>query len=205
MTVCGQNHCLWRARLNSPSPFLESGDTPGGLRHWRRGKSECLLFPSRGGSGWEWGIVSGRSPRKDRGIRGNSSDPRQPPVTLGGRKGREGRGRTLLRLVTNFFFKRESLSFTLPFTHPISSVQGKRGNPGLAGVHPETPVSATPHEGLYSQNSRFPSRVILTTVHNSGDKYVHKPVENFVAGKQRNAQDRRSGVREYLGSVAREN
>lgn len=140
MTVCGQNHCLWRARLNSPSPFLESGDTPGGLRHWRRGKSECLLFPSRGGSGWEWGIVSGRSPRKDRGIRGNSSDPRQPPVTLGGRKGREGRGRTLLRLVTNFFFKRESLSFTLPFTHPISSVQGKRGNPGLAGVPPETPA-----------------------------------------------------------------
>ena len=104
------------------------------------GGSEGTLIPSRGGSGREWGIVSGRSPRKDRGIRGNSSDPRKPPVTLGGRKGREGRKRALLRLVTNFFFKRESLSFTLPFTHPISSVQGKRGNPGLAGVHPETPA-----------------------------------------------------------------
>lgn len=142
------------AKLPLPIPRIRGypgGSAPPGAgkseySHRLGGGSEGTLIPSRGGSGREWGIVSGRSPRKDRGTRGNCSDPRQPPVTLGGRKGREGRKRALLRLVTNFFFKRESLSFTLPFTHPISSVQGKRGNPGLAGVHPETPVGVSrPH------------------------------------------------------------
>lgn len=82
-------------------------------------------------------------PRGGARVRGNPGELQRPPTTPGdpGREKREGgKEEGVVTSCYKFFFKRESLSFTLPFTHPISSVQGKRGNPGLAGVHPETPA-----------------------------------------------------------------